>query len=89
MQQQLQMCHNSWEVGTYLKILSFIAIDMRSRVARYPVQDKGGEAPLEEDGAPGHQVGDCLALLLPGVPGKSTTQLLDLSKTVAILHILL
>ena len=58
--------------------LSFVPIDLRTRVARYTVQDKGSEAPLEEDGAPGHQVGDCLALLLSGMPGKSTPQLADL-----------
>ena len=52
--------------------LSFVAIDLRGRVARDPVQDKGGEAPLEEEGAPGQQVGDCLPLLLSSMPGIST-----------------
>ena len=47
-------------------------------MARDPVQEEGSEAPLEKDGAPGHQVGDCFSLLLPSVPGKGTPKLPDL-----------
>ena len=47
-------------------------------MARYPVQEEGSEAPLKEDGAPGHQMGDGLPLLLPSVPGKSTAKFPDL-----------
>ena len=49
--------------------LSFITIDLRCRVAGNPVQEESSEAPLEKDGAPGHQVGDCFALLLSSMPG--------------------
>ena len=58
--------------------LSFLSIGLRGRVARYPIQEEGSEAPLKEDGAPGHQMGDGLPLLLPSVPGKSTAKFPDL-----------
>ena len=74
MLKQIQIYHNRL-IWWYI---SLVAIDVGSRVARYLVQDKGSEAPLEEDGAPGHKVGDCLGLLLSGLPGKSASQLTDL-----------
>ena len=58
--------------------LLFVPIDLSSREARYPVQEEGSEAPLKEDGAPGHQVGDGLPLLLSSVPSKGTAKLPDL-----------
>ena len=51
--------------------LSFVPVDLSSREARYPIQKEGSEAPLEEDGAPGHQVGDGLPLLLSSLPSIS------------------
>ena len=58
--------------------LLFVPIDLSSREARYPVQEEGSEAPLKEDGAPGHQVGDGLPLLLSSVPSKGAAKLPDL-----------
>ena len=69
--EQLQISYGIWENGTFL----FISIDLGCRVARYPVEEEGGEAPLEEDGAPGHQVRDRLSLLLPSMPSKRAPQL--------------
>ena len=63
------------ESGTSLIGLSLVPIDLGCRVARYPVEEEGGETPLEQDGAPGHQVRDRLSLLLPSVPSKSAPQL--------------
>ena len=48
---------------------SWIAADLRGRVARYPVQEEGGQTSLEQDRAPRDEVRDGLSLLLPGVPG--------------------
>ena len=47
-------------------------------MSRNPVQEEGSKAPLEEDGAPGDEVGDGLSLFLASVPRESTPQLLDL-----------
>ena len=57
--------------------LSFIPVDLSGREARYPVQEEGSEAPLKEDRAPGHQVGDGFPLLLSSMPSKGTDTLLN------------
>ena len=54
------------------------ASHIRSRVARYPVEQESREPLLEEDRGSGVQVADSLPLLLPGVPRQSRAQLLEL-----------
>ena len=63
MQGQIHICFIS--VGNRVH-LSFVSVDLRTRVARYPVQDKGGEAPLEEDGAQACIICGMLGCCIPG-----------------------
>ena len=51
---------------------------MGSRQGRHSIAQNGGIAPLEEDSQPAPEVGCCLGLLLPRVPGKGCSQFLNL-----------
>ena len=77
MGQQWAIKYRFVTIGSMVQLL-FVSVDLRGRVARNPVQDEGGKAPLQEDGAPGHQMGDGLPLLLPSVSGKGTAKFPDL-----------
>ena len=50
-------------------------------MARYPVQEEGSEAPLKEDGAPGHQMGDGLPQIIQHRKEDSAWIHLEMSKT--------
>ena len=52
---------------------------MCPRQGRHPIAQDSGIAPLEEDAHPAPQVGDGLAFVLPCVPCRGSTQLLNLS----------
>ena len=54
------------------------AINVGPRQCRHPIAQDGGVAPLEEDAESAPQVGGCLGLLLPRVPGQGSTQFLHL-----------
>ena len=54
------------------------SINMGSRQGRHSIAQDSGIAPLEEDSQPAPEVGCCLSLLLPRVPGKGSSQFLHL-----------